>query len=90
MQLTNLVSLRALSMHLQICHDVVPGTKFFYFASILGWGLSCLFFTVTFAITGVSYRFGDTCHVNAQRSMGGFWAPLLAMAGIAALLQIAT
>jgi hypothetical protein len=77
-------------MHLQICHDVVPGPRFFYFSTVVGWGLSFLFFIITMKITGVSYRFGDTCHVNAIKSMGGFWAPLLTIAGIAALLQIAT
>src|ERR1700753_3789934 len=82
--------MRALSMHLQVCWDVVPGIKFLYFANILGWGVSGLIFTLTMALVGVSYRFSDTCHVNPHNAMGIFWAPLLAMAGLAALLQVAT
>jgi hypothetical protein len=84
------VTIRALSMHLQICWDVVPGLKFFYFANSLGWGFSLIVFIISMCITGVSYRFGDTCHLNANHSMGDFWAPVLAVAGIAALLQFAT
>jgi hypothetical protein len=77
-------------MHLQVCWDVVPGTKFLYFANIAGWGISALFFIVTMATVGVSYRFSDTCHVNPHGAVQVFWGPLLAIAGLAALLQLAT
>ncbi|KAH9873659.1 hypothetical protein IAQ61_004284 [Plenodomus lingam] len=84
------IFIRALSMHLQICWDVTPGKRFFYWAQGLGWSVVATFFTVTITITGVSYRFGDVCHVNAAHSMGDLWGPLLAIAGAATLLQIGT
>ena len=84
------VFIRALSMHLQICWDVMPGKKFFYAAQILGWGIIAVFFTVTITFTGVSFRFGGACHVNSLHSMKDFWGPLLAIAGVSALLQMAT
>jgi hypothetical protein len=84
------IAIRSLSMHLQICWDVIPGAKFFYFANGLGWGFPLIMFVVSMSVTGVSYRFGDTCHLNAKDSMGDFWAPMLAVAGIAALLQLST
>jgi hypothetical protein len=84
------IFIRALSMHLQICWDVTPGKKFFYWAQGLGWSVAATFFTITITITGVSFRFGDVCHVNAAHSMKDFWGPLLAIAGAAMLIQIAT
>jgi hypothetical protein len=84
------VFIRALSMHLQICWDVTPGKKFFYWAQGLGWSVAATFFTITITITGVSFRFGDVCHVNSANSMADFWGPLLAIAGAATLLQVST
>jgi uncharacterized BrkB/YihY/UPF0761 family membrane protein len=84
------IFIRALSMHLQICWDVTPGKKFFYWAQGLGWSVAATFFTITITITGVSFRFGDVCHVNAKHSMQDFWGPLLAIAGAAMVIQIAT
>lgn len=84
------IFIRALSMHLQICWDVTPGKRFFYWAQGLGWAVVATFFTITITITGVSFRFGDVCHVNAAHSMKDFWGPLLAIAGAAMIIQIAT
>lgn len=84
------IFIRALSMHLQICWDVTPGKKFFYWAQGLGWSVAATFFTITITITGVSFRFGDVCHVNAAHSMQDLWGPLLAIAGGAMLIQIST
>ncbi|KAF2186912.1 hypothetical protein K469DRAFT_686135 [Zopfia rhizophila CBS 207.26] len=84
------IFIRALSMHLQICWDVMPGKKFFYWAQGLGWGVIATFFTVTITITGVSFRFGDVCHVNSAESMKDFWGPLLAIAGATMVVQLAT
>jgi len=81
------IFIRALSMHLQICWDVTPGKKFFYWAQGLGWFVVAAFFALTLTITGVSFRFGDVCHVNAKHSMSDLWAPLLAIAGGAVFLQ---
>ncbi|KAK4994199.1 hypothetical protein LTR66_005713 [Elasticomyces elasticus] len=87
---TTWVLIRALSMHLQICWDTVPGRKFFYASQALGWGIPAVLFTATLTVTGVSSRFGDACHVNHKKSMGDFWGPLLAFAGSAVILQLAT
>jgi hypothetical protein len=84
------IFIRALSMHLQICWDVTPGTRFFYWAQGLGWGITAALFTATITVTGVSFRFGDVCHVNSEHSMKDFWGPLLAIAGAATLVQLAT
>ncbi|KAF2674233.1 hypothetical protein BT63DRAFT_5292 [Microthyrium microscopicum] len=84
------ICFRSLSMHLQICWDIVPDKKFFFTSLGVGWGFALLFSILTLALTGVSYRFGDTCHVNSTRSMGEFWIPLLVIAGITALLQFGT
>lgn len=77
-------------MHLQICWDIVPSKKFLYTSLTFGWSLAALLFVVTMALTGVSYRFGDTCHVNPSHALADFWIPLLVMAGIATLLQCGT
>ena len=45
------IFIRALSMHLQICWDVTPGRKFFYFAQGLGWTVAATFFTISITIT---------------------------------------
>ncbi|KAK7182119.1 hypothetical protein DPSP01_008274 [Paraphaeosphaeria sporulosa] len=84
------IFIRALSMHLQICWDVMPGKRFFYWAQGLGWTVAAAFFTATITVTGVSFRFGDVCHVNAAHSLADFWGPLLAIAGAATLVQLAT
>lgn len=84
------IFIRALSMHLQICWDVMPGKRFFYGAQALGWGVCAILFTVTITFTGVSFRFGDACHVNSTHSMADFWGPLLTIAGLATLTQLAT
>lgn len=84
------IFIRALSMNLQICWDIVPGKKFFYISQAAGWGIPAAFFTAIMAVTGVSFRFGSACHVNHENSMADFWGPLLAMAGGAGILQLMT
>ena len=41
-------------------------------------------------LSGVSYRFGNTCHINHKLAAETFWGPLLAFAGAAVLLQFGT
>ncbi|PVI08184.1 hypothetical protein DM02DRAFT_690679 [Periconia macrospinosa] len=84
------IFIRALSMHLQICWDILPGKKFFYSAQIFGWAIAAGFFTATITVTGVSYRFGDLCHVNYQDAIKDFWGPLLVIAGSATVIQLTT
>lgn len=90
LSMTVWIFIRALSMHLQICWDVMPGKKFFYWAQGLGWTIAATFFTVTITITGVSFRFGDVCHVNSAESMKNLWGPLLVIAGAATIIQLGT
>nr|OQO20057.1 hypothetical protein B0A51_15686 [Rachicladosporium sp. CCFEE 5018] len=84
------IFIRALSMNLQICWDIVPGKKFFYLSQAFGWGIPAVLFAATMTVTGVSFRFGAACHVNHVSSMADFWGPLMAIAGAAGILQIAT
>ena len=84
------VFIRALSMNVQICWDIVPGRKFFYYSQALGWGVPAVLFTATMTVTGVSFRFGKECDVNHQNSMKDFWGPLMGFIGAAALLQLIT
>ena len=84
------VFIRALSMNLQICWDIVPGRKFFYISQGLGWGIPAALFTATMTVTGVSFRFASQCDVNHTNSMADFWGPLLALAGAAGILQLMT
>ncbi|WPH01702.1 Hypothetical protein R9X50_00455400 [Acrodontium crateriforme] len=87
---TTWVFIRALSMNLQICWDIVPARKFFYISQALGWGISAALFTATITATGVSFRFGNACHVNHDNSMADFWGPLMAIGAGAGILQLIT
>lgn len=84
------IFIRALSMNLQICWDIVPGRKFFYISQALGWGIPAALFTATMTVTGVSFRFARQCDVNHENSMKDFWGPLMAFAGAAGILQLMT
>jgi hypothetical protein len=84
------IFLRALSLHLQICWEVVPGKKFFYSALSLGWAIPAVGLALALSLTGVSYRFGNVCHINHKDSIQDFWGPLLAFSAAALLLQFFT
>ncbi|EEH34659.2 hypothetical protein PAAG_05708 [Paracoccidioides lutzii Pb01] len=81
---------RALSLHLQICWDVVPGNKFFYTTLTLGWIIPAIGLALGLAITGTSYRFGSICHINHDNSLADFWGPLMALAAAALVIQFVT
>ena len=82
--------LRSLSLHLQICWQVVLGRKFFWSSLLAGWGVPIVFAATMLAITGVSYRFGDTCHINHDKALQDYWGPLLAFAAVSTILQFVT
>lgn len=84
------VFLRALSLHLQICWELVPGNKFFYSALFFGWAIPAAGLAIALSLTGTSYRFGDVCHINHNNGLQDFWGPLLAFAAIALVLQFIT
>ena len=81
---------RALTLHLQICWQIVPGLKFFWSAIVLGWGIPAIGVAIALSLTGVSFRFGNMCHINHDKSLPDFWAPLLAFAASALVIQLVT
>lgn len=84
------VFLRALALHLQICWQIVIGKTFMWGALAAGWGIPAIALTVALVFSGVSFRFGDTCHINHQNSLADFWIPLLVFAGITVIIQFST
>jgi 7 transmembrane receptor (Secretin family) len=81
---------RALSLHLQICWEVVPGNAFFYSALCFGWGVPAVGLALALSLTGVSYRFGNVCHINHTNGLQDFWGPLLAFAAASLIIQAIT
>jgi 7 transmembrane receptor (Secretin family) len=81
---------RALSLHLQICWEVVPGKAFFYSALAFGWGIPAVGLALALSLTGVSFRFGNVCHINHTNGLQDFWGPLLAFAAGSLIIQAIT
>jgi hypothetical protein len=84
------VFLRALQLHLQICWQVVVGRNFMWFAQALGWGIPILGIILAIIFSGVSFRFGSTCHINHTNSLADLWIPLLIFAAFTIILQFYT
>ncbi|KAI9866508.1 MAG: hypothetical protein M1813_001059 [Trichoglossum hirsutum] len=84
------VFLRALSLHLQICWRIVTGRKFFIGAQLFGWSTPAVFLAIVLSITGVSFKFGDTCQINSSNSLAAFWGPMLGFAAAAIIIQFST
>lgn len=84
------VFLRSLSLHLQICWQVVVGRNFMWFSQVAGWGIPAIGIVLALTLSGVSFRFGGTCHINHQNSLADLWIPLLALAGLTIIIQFAT
>lgn len=84
------VFLRSLSLHLQICWQVVVGRNFMWASQALGWGIPILGLTLDLVFSGVSFRFGNTCHINHENSLADLWIPLLVLAGLTIIIQFAT
>lgn len=82
--------LRSLSLHVQVCWKVVPGPKFFWGSILVGAGVPILLIAIALPATGVSYRFGDTCHINHEKALADYWGPLLSFAAVSAILQFTT
>lgn len=81
---------RALSLHLQICWEVIPGIKFFYSALAFGWGVPAAGLALALSLTGVSFRFGTLCHINHDNGLADFWGPLMAFAAGGLIIQVVT
>ncbi|CZR50530.1 uncharacterized protein PAC_00403 [Phialocephala subalpina] len=84
------VFMRSLALHLQICWQVVIGKSFMWGALAAGWGIPAIGLTVAMVFSGVSFRFGDTCHINHKNSLADLWIPLLVFAGITVIVQFST
>ena len=84
------VFLRSLSLHLQICWQVVVGRNFMWFAHIAGWGIALIGIVVALVFSGMSFRFGATCHINHKNSLADLWIPLLVFAGLTIIIQFTT
>lgn len=82
--------LRSLSLHLQICWQVLVGRSFMIFAQAAGWGVPLIGITLALVFSGVSFRFGPTCHINHENSLATLWIPLLIFAGITVICTFAT
>ena len=82
--------LRSLSLHLQICWQVLVGKSFMIFAQAAGWGVPIIGISLAMVFSGVSFRFGQTCHINHDNSLAGFWIPLLIFAGATVVITFAT
>jgi hypothetical protein len=75
---------------MQICWQLTLGNSFMWSSLGAGWGIPALVLTFALVFSGVSFRFGDTCHINHDNSLADFWIPLLVFAGITLFVQIAT
>lgn len=84
------VFLRSLSLHLQICWQVVVGRNFLWFSQVVGWGVPCVGVVLALTLSGVSFRFGNSCHINHSNSLAVMWIPLLVFAGMTLIIQFAT
>lgn len=84
------IFLRAFALHLQICWQRSLGNGFMWGAFVAGWGVPAGFLALALALSGVSFRFGATCHINHENSFADFWIPLLAFAGLTVIIQFAT
>jgi hypothetical protein len=82
--------MRSLSLHLQICWQVLVGRNFMFFAQAAGWGVPIIGVTLALVFSGVSFRFGPTCHINHENSLASFWIPLLIFAGLTVIITFAT
>jgi hypothetical protein len=59
-------------------------------ALVAGWGVPAIGLAVMLVLTGVSYRFGDVCHINHTNSLKDYWIPLMVFAAVALFLQMTT
>lgn len=82
--------IRTVAFHLQVCWEMMLGRKFMWGAIACGLGIPILGETVMLVYTGVSYRFGEMCHINIDHSQQDYWIPLLALSAAALVLQLTT
>jgi hypothetical protein len=84
------VLMRAVSLHLQICWGVVVGRGYMWFSQATAWLIPVIIVTCSLIFSGVSFRFGQSCHINHKNSLSDFWIPLLIMSSTTLIVQMAT
>ncbi|KAL1969101.1 hypothetical protein VTN77DRAFT_355 [Rasamsonia byssochlamydoides] len=82
--------IRTIALHLQVCWEVIIGAKFMMVSFICGWGVPVIVLALMLIFTGVSYRFGDVCHINSPNSLGDYWIPVLVIGSLSLILQFVT
>lgn len=82
--------LRTLALHLQVCWEVVIGPVFMWASFAAGLIVPVVMLAVMLVFTGVSYRFGDVCHINSNNSLKDYWIILLIFGGLGLILQFVT
>ncbi|TQS39006.1 hypothetical protein Golomagni_00474 [Golovinomyces magnicellulatus] len=84
------VCLMTLALHLQICWQLVVDNVFMCGAITAGCTIPIIGLAVALCLSGVSFRFGNTCHVNAKNSLLTLWIPLLLVSSLTLFMQLAT
>lgn len=56
----------------------------------MGWTVPPVGLAIALVITGTSYRFGGTCHINHDNALADFWAPLMVLAGASLIVHVGT
>lgn len=84
------VCLITLYIHLQICWQREVGDSFMCGAIFAGCTIPIIGVAVALGLSGVSFRIGNTCHVNADKSLISLWIPLLLIASLTLFMQLAT
>jgi hypothetical protein len=84
------VFLRSLWLHIRIFWDRDPGRKFKWGSIAFGTLVPLVFLVAMLAVTGYSYRMGQTCLPNHENAIVTFWVWLVIFAILAFLLQVIT
>ncbi|EON67806.1 hypothetical protein W97_07061 [Coniosporium apollinis CBS 100218] len=84
------VLLRTAWLHIRICWDREPGLMFALFSMISGITIPAVFLASVLASSGVSYRTGQVCFANHDKSFAAYWAWLITFAGLSLVLQLIT
>ncbi|KAJ6001858.1 hypothetical protein N7499_002275 [Penicillium canescens] len=82
--------IRTIAFHLQVCWEVVLGPKFMWGAFVCGFGIPAIGLTVMLILTGVSFRFGEICHINVTHALQDYWIPIMVFAAAALFFQLST
>ncbi|KAL4876567.1 hypothetical protein BJY04DRAFT_199662 [Aspergillus karnatakaensis] len=82
--------IRTIAFHLQVCWEQVLGPKFMWGSFICGLGVPVVGTAIMLVLTGVSFRFGDVCHINIKNSLYDYWIPIIVFSGASLIMQFTT